>query len=123
MVAHTNIENCRSGYHDSFDPNSPGIRPEFFHSHKKSFQIDFETSDELVELVSNNRELFKAAAYRACQQAAKVTHLRLQNLEVEVEKKHVFFVFSILEKSRFYGDVFIPRNDVSLEGNNKRVLI
>lgn len=115
MVAHTNIENCRSGYHHPTDSGSPDIRPHFFHSHKKTFQIDFETTDDLTDLVSNNRELFKASAYRACQLAAKVTHLRVQNLEVTTEKNHVFFVFSILEKSRFYGNVLIPRNDVSLE--------
>lgn len=115
MVAHTNIENCRSGYYHPIDSGSPNIRPNFFHPHKKTFQIAFETTDDLTDLVSNNRELFKASAYRACQSAAKVTHLRLQNLEVTTEKNHVFFVFSILEKSRFYGNVLIPRNDVSLE--------
>ena len=116
IMAHTSIENCKSAYRRPNQDDTNSDAPHPFYSRKRTFQVNFETTDELVDLVNNNTELFKYAAYKACQRAAKVPHLRLQNFDVTTSKNHVFFVFSILEKSSFYGNVRIPLDDVSLEG-------
>jgi hypothetical protein len=85
-------------------------------SESKTFSVSFDVSDEVILLAKAYPNVFKKAAYRGLQKAAKVTMIRIQNLQILYKDNHIFFVFEIMEKSRFYGNVMVPLDDVSLEG-------
>lgn len=102
------ISNSIAAHHDI----SQCIKPK----QAKTFQIAFDTTDQIIQLAKYFPDEFKLAAYKGVQKAAKVTNIRLQNFDVTFHENHIFFVFDVMEKSEFYGNVEkIPFDDVSLE--------
>ena len=48
----------------------------------RTFQIAFDTTDQIIQLAKYFPDEFKLAAYKGVQKAAKVTNIRLQNFDV-----------------------------------------
>ncbi len=81
----------------------------------KTFSVSFEATDEVIVLAKTFPNVFRKAAYRGLYQAAKVAPIRIQDLRVLFNDNHIFFVFEIMQKSKFYGNVMVPFDDVSLQ--------
>ena len=47
---------------------------------------------------------------------AKVTYMRISQIEVVIQRNEVHVAFTLYDKSGFYGNVTEPIFDVSLEG-------
>ncbi len=75
-----------------------------------AFTISKENSDTIKKYSS----LFDVAATKKLQELAQVTVLRINQLEVAIDKDSVYVLFTITQKPSFYG--LTPDIDVSLDG-------
>lgn len=66
--------------------------------------------------VRSNIETFKQATALAIQKVARVVLLRVSKVEVLFFDDYVFVSFKIYARSKFYGDVLIPKDDLTLNG-------
>lgn len=78
-----------------------------------AFTISKENSDTIKKYSS----LFDVAATKKLQELAKVTVLRINQLEVAIDKDSVYVLFTITQKPSFYGlNIADVITDVSLDG-------
>lgn len=79
---------------------------------KQDFFIFSLPSDpKTVENVKHNLRSFKQHVVKTLAEKAKVTVLRVSNIEVHFQADTVFVLFTLFERSIFYGDVKTPEND------------
>jgi len=83
-------------------------------------RFKFTISNENVQTILNYASLFKVATIKKLHKSAKVTVLRINQLEFVTSQDSVQVLFTIVQKSSFYG--IIPDEDVSLDGKYKKNL-
>ena len=74
----------------------------------------FTISKENAATIQKYSSLFDVAAVKKLHKLAKVTVLRVNQLQVAIDNDAVYVLFTITQKSSFYG--VTPDIDVSLDG-------